>query len=351
MSDRPGSLAALARSCGEQGVNILGLQIFPGVGGVTDELVLRAPDLWGRDDVVQLIDGAGGSTHVSVAPCTEQALTDGPIHYLHGLRRVAHDPARLTEVLTRLLDADPEPRAGVAPAPADRDTLVVEIGPLPVVLRRREPFTATERARAIAFAEVAAELVHGEDAYTPEDEGPSGPTPSAAVHPVIRQADFHDTAALMRMHLRCSSETVYRRYASPLARVDDRFARRLLMTGGGALVATVGEEVVALATISTCEAGVAEVSILVEDGWQRRGLGTRLLSSAARLARGQGANEVVLRSRTHNPALMSLAFASGLRARIRLDADTVVVTVGVESLKPLTAVPGRAVPPSLPAPA
>ncbi len=47
----------------------------------------------------------------------------------------------------------------------------------------------------------------------------------------------------------------------------------------------------------------------------------------------------MLRSRTHNPALMSLAFASGLRARIRLDGDTVVVTVGVEGLKPLTTVP------------
>ena len=41
LSDRPGSLATLARHCGEQGVNILGLQIFPGVEGVTDELVLR----------------------------------------------------------------------------------------------------------------------------------------------------------------------------------------------------------------------------------------------------------------------------------------------------------------------
>ena len=62
-----------------------------------------------------------------------------------------------------------------------------------------------------------------------------------------------------------------------------------------------------------------------------------------------GGFEVVLRSRTHNPALMSLAFGSGLRARIRLNGDAVVVTVGVESLKPLpgparsgTAAPGPA---------
>jgi GNAT superfamily N-acetyltransferase len=126
---------------------------------------------------------------------------------------------------------------------------------------------------------------------------------------------------------RCAG-SIYRRYAAPLTRVDDRFARGLLLAGNGALVANVGDEVVGIASISTCENAIAEVALLVEDGWQRHGLGAPLLSGAARLARGQGASEVVLRSRTHSPALMSLAFASGLRARIRLDGDTVVVTVG-----------------------
>ena len=90
LPDRPGSLAVLAQTCGEAGVNILGLQIFPGVEGVTDELVLRAPDTWGLGDVAALIEEAGGA-HVTVAGCTEHALVDGPIQYLHGLRRLAHD--------------------------------------------------------------------------------------------------------------------------------------------------------------------------------------------------------------------------------------------------------------------
>jgi len=139
--------------------------------------------------------------------------------------------------------------------------------------------------------------------------------------------------------IRALADSIYRRYAAPLTRIDDRFARRLLLAGNGALVAAVGDEVVGIASIGICENAVAEVALLVEDGWQRQGLGTQLLSGAARLARGQGASEVVLRSRTHNPALMSLASASGLRARIKLDGDTVVVTVGVEGLKPLTMVP------------
>ena len=47
MPDRPGALAVLAQNCGAAGVNILGLQIFPGVEAVTDELVLRTPEGWG----------------------------------------------------------------------------------------------------------------------------------------------------------------------------------------------------------------------------------------------------------------------------------------------------------------
>ncbi|MDR7313766.1 UTP:GlnB (protein PII) uridylyltransferase, partial [Nocardioides luteus] len=40
LPDRPGALAALAQRCGEAGVNILGMQIFPGLEQVTDEFVL-----------------------------------------------------------------------------------------------------------------------------------------------------------------------------------------------------------------------------------------------------------------------------------------------------------------------
>ena len=354
MSDRPGSLAALARHCGERDANILGLQIFPGVVGVTDELVLRTPDGWGIDEVAELIHEAGGA-EVSVSPCTEHALVDGPIQYLQALRRVAHDPHTLVDMLARLLDAEAQPPVASVLSAA-QDTMVVDVGSRQVVLRRTAPFTATEHARAVAFAEVAAELLAAELAVpAPSDPGPavpgqgdahlggyqpaSGSTRVGAREPAVRLATFDDIPALMRMHQRCSTDSIYRRYAAPLPRIDDRLARRLLLAGGGALVATVGVEVVGVASISVCEAGVVEVSLLVEDGWQRRGLGTRLLSASARLARGQGASEVVLRSGTHNPALMSLAFASGLRARIKLDGDTVVVTVGMDGLKPLTMVP------------
>ena len=341
MSDRPGALAALARRCGDSDVNILGLQIFPSVGGVTDELVLRTPGDWEAAQVADLLEGSGEPGAVTIAACTEHALIDGPIDYLHALARLADDPGHLDALLARLLDADPVRSAPTwVPVRADWDFLVVAVGPREVVLRRREPFTPTEHARAVAFAEVAAGLVEGRDAEVPGYDPTSGPVPTASSSSMVRMADAGDTPALVRMHLRCSSESIYRRYDSPLARIDERFARRLLTSGGGALVATVGTDVVGFATVSSGGGGTAELALLVEDAWQRCGVGARLLSAAARLARGQGALEVTLRSRTHNPALMSLAFASGLRARIQMDGESVVVTVGVERLTPLGVLPG-----------
>ncbi len=334
MADRPGSLAVLARHCGEQGVNILGLQIFPGVSGVTDELVLRAPDGWRTHEVARLVDGAGG-TDTTVGPCTEHALVDGPIQYLHALRRVAHDPGTLVEMLARLLDA--KPTGGGRHDPTGDDTILVTVGEQRITLRRETPFTATEHARAVAFAEIARELIDTEPADAPYAK--ESDSSDASADPVVRIATFDDTSALTRMHQRCSSDSLRRRYGTAPTQPDDRFSRRRLLAGGGALVAAAGPEVVGIATLSTCEAGITEVSLLVEDGWQRHGLGARLLIAAARLARGQGAEDVVLRSHAQHPALTKLAFASGLRARARLEGKAVVVTIALDDVKPLAPVP------------
>ena len=61
LADRPGTLAELARECGESGVNILAMQVFPGIESVTDELVVRLPGSWGADEVCDLVARAGAS--------------------------------------------------------------------------------------------------------------------------------------------------------------------------------------------------------------------------------------------------------------------------------------------------
>ena len=55
LPDRPGALAVLAENGGAAGVNLLGLQIFPGVDAVTDELVLRTPADWRIPEIERLV--------------------------------------------------------------------------------------------------------------------------------------------------------------------------------------------------------------------------------------------------------------------------------------------------------
>ena len=346
MSDRPGSLAALAAHCGDQAVNILGLQIFPDVAGVTDELVLRAPDGWQVADVATLVESAGG-LHVTVSTCTEHSLVDGPTRYLQAVSRLVAAPADLPEILARLLDAEPVKAVEeVTPGP---DVIELAVGDQVVAVRRTAAFTATEHARASALGELAGELAELRAGATSRPLPASGPTPARGDTPSIRVGTVDDVPALMRMHLRCSSDSVYRRFSAPLPILNERLAARMLNGPGGALVAVMGEDVVGLATMVEGGAGTGtgtvagtdatvEVAVLVEDAWQRRGVGTRLLATASRMARARGASDVVIRSRSDNPALLPLVFASGLRGRIKLSGDTVVVTAGVEGLRPLEVV-------------
>lgn len=331
LSDRPGALAALAKSCGDHDVNILGLQIFPGIEGVTDELVLRAPEDWERGDVVRLTERAGGR-EVAVAPCTAHALVDGPTRYLNALRHVLDEPGLAGEVLCGLFAAERvEPSA---PAEDGDHRLSVTMGDQVVALRRETPFTPTEQGRASVLAELVGDLV-GSARPTPagvQRMPATGPIPG---EPVLRAASLADAEALAAMVQRCSVETTYRRFDTPLAGLSLRSARRLL--SGHAVAAEVSGDVVGLATVDLDEHGVAEVGIIVEDAWQRRGIGTRLLSLAARVARSRGAAEIVVRTRPDNPAVLRLVLATGLCGRVRYVGEHVMVTANVRDVKPLAA--------------
>jgi GNAT superfamily N-acetyltransferase len=149
---------------------------------------------------------------------------------------------------------------------------------------------------------------------------------------LVREATLADTAGLMAMHTRCSHDTLYRHYRAPLVRLDLRLARRMLVGEGIALVAVASSSVVGLATLSQVADGRADLSLLVEDGWQRRGVGTRLLGAATRQAAEAGAEDVVLRGPAESPAAIGLVFGSGLRARVRLAGDELVVTVSTRGL-------------------
>ncbi len=105
LPDRPGALAGLAQECGKAGVNILGLQVFPGVDLVTDELVLSAPDDWTVADLRELVERAGGESVVA-SICSEAALADQPTRYVRAARAILVAPASFPDVVAQLFDAD-----------------------------------------------------------------------------------------------------------------------------------------------------------------------------------------------------------------------------------------------------
>jgi GNAT superfamily N-acetyltransferase len=105
----------------------------------------------------------------------------------------------------------------------------------------------------------------------------------------VRRAVPDDREALARMFDRCTLATRYRRFHGPVKAIPERYLAEALSGGPFhyALVAYAGSPdsprdarprgAVALGSCRTVGEGQAELGLLIEDAWQRRGLGTRLL--------------------------------------------------------------------------
>lgn len=287
----------LAQNCGDAGVNILGLQIFPGVEAVTDELVLRAPAGWGLAEVAELIERSGGE-HVTGAECTEHALVDQPARYVQAARTILAQPASFPEVVARLFDAEAEPVPGAMAVV--QDVMEMTVGDVQVQVRRTAPFTATEHARGAAMADLVSDvLARARGAATDA----LAPAPSRRVGAGVTPdyvADGLSVAAVVD--------------GTPV---------------GLAQLRPVSDE-------GAGEPGVREVTLRVDPAWQRRGIGTRLLNDVARLATAHGVGEILLTTEADNQAVLPMVLAAGLRGRIRMAADVLTVRIPVRELKPLS---------------
>ncbi|MBS2939254.1 GNAT family N-acetyltransferase [Nocardioides sp. J2M5] len=281
LEDRPGALAGLAAHCGEAGVNILGLQVFPGVDRVTDELVLRTPDDWELADLAALVEAAGGS-RVSVLPCTEASLGDQPTRYVLAARAILAHPAGFPDVVARLFDAETDP----AELDELMDGMDLEIGDVQVQLRRTAPFTAAEHARGTALAELVTDVL---------------------------AAAAHDGA--------------------PVPGTTSAGEPRIEATVGG-VRAMVGASAVGSATWLVDPDGSWHLDLVVDPAWRRRGLGSRLLLETSRAARAGGAVDLVVRTSADNPAVLPLVLGSGLRGRIRMGTDDLTVRIPLRQPAP-----------------
>jgi len=74
------------------------------------------------------------------------------------------------------------------------------------------------------------------------------------------------------------------------------------------------------------------LTLTVEPAWRRRGVGSRLLAEAVRLAATLEASEVVLTTRADNQAVLPMVLAAGLRGRIRMSGDRLTVRIPLAAL-------------------
>lgn len=156
----------------------------------------------------------------------------------------------------------------------------------------------------------------------------------------IAPFDRSQLGAVLELLARCSRSSLYRRFHGFTDGTDH--ARQLARTDNHAsLTAWEGGDCVGLATLATGVTGAARVSgaipsgvlghdlgVLVEDGWQRRGVGTALVLALLAWARSEGVAAIVADVLVGQEfALRSLARTGPMR--VSLDSGVFRATVDI----------------------
>ncbi|MEU7554677.1 GNAT family N-acetyltransferase [Streptomyces sp. NPDC044571] len=339
--DEPGSLAALCTALAGGGVDILTLQTHPlPEGGTVDEFLLRSPQQLTSADLGRAVAGAGGrSTWIERADAHD--LVDTPTRVLGLATRTALDAAELPLALRQLLGRctiqsipattlSGRPNAGAdAPVEGVLEATVMRLrdpsGGAITVERPYLPFTPTEFARARALVELDARL------------GPRVPrTQDVLTLPegnevTVRRADGSDLAAARAMHDRCSERTLGLRYHGPVADADRYLGHLLSPRFGRTLAATTASgKLVALGHL-LWDGDETEVALLIEDDWQRRGIGSELLRRLLAMAVEAGCDSVYAVTQAANTGMVAAMRGLGLPLDYQIEEGTLVITARLDA--------------------
>lgn len=344
--DAPGSLAALCIVLAQHRIDILTLQTHPLARGTVDEFLLRAPAELPASRLTRAISAAGGSS-TWIERADAHDLVDAPTRVLGLATRTALDAAELPLALRQLLG-----RCTIHSLPAvsvtgraTGETAPVEGVLEETVMRLRDPsggaitverpylpFTPTEFARARALVELDARL------------GPRVPRSEHVLtlpegnEITVRRADRADLEAARAMHDRCTEQTLRLRYHGPV-RDADRYLDHLLSPRFGRTLAvqTASGRLVALGHL-LWDGDETEVALLVEDDWQRRGIGSELLARLVALAVEAGCESVYAVTQASNTGMVAAMRALSLPLDYQIEEGTLVITAR------LSAAPERSLP-------
>ncbi|MFJ3621618.1 GNAT family N-acetyltransferase [Streptomyces iakyrus] len=333
VQDEPGSLAALCGALAGQRVDILSLQTHPLAEGTVDEFLLRGPAALPASAITTAVESAGGAdTWIERADAHD--LVDAPTRVLGLAARTALDAAELPLALRQLLGrctirSQPAPAGGGRapgglPVEGALDDTVMRLrapeGGVIIVERPYLPFTPTEFARARALVELDARLgprlPHGRDVLTLAEGSDI----------TVRRADTRDLEAARAMHERCSARTLKLRYHGPVGDAD-RYLNHLLSPRYGRTLAvqTASGRVVGLGHL-LWDGDETEVALIVEDTWQRRGVGAELLSRLVALAVEAGCSSVYAVTQASNTGMVAAMRGLGLPLDYQVEEGTLVIT-------------------------
>jgi GNAT superfamily N-acetyltransferase len=333
VDDRPGYLAVLTASLALRGVNILTVQVHTTEAGALDEFLVDAPEGLTAADLVASVE-RGRGRDCWVARSEARGLVDQPTRALGLASRLVRDPDALGEVLRALLGADAvtwRPAPGQSrPRPGlETMRLADPAGGSYEVLRAAPAFTPAEYARAQALVDLAANVVQ-RSADQVTLVLPDG------VELTVRPATVDDLPAVTAMHVRCSARTRQQRYLGADRPMPHRLRQLLEPAGGVSLLAVAGgvdgtpERVVAMASLVP-EGPMAEVALLVEDAWQRRGVGGALMRRLVAYAGRAGFAALVAHAYAENLALLRVLHRVGRAGQADRDGDLMTVTVPLTS--------------------
>ncbi|MGW0780255.1 GNAT family N-acetyltransferase [Streptomyces sp. NPDC002913] len=332
--DTPGTLAALCIALARHRIDILTLQTHPLAEGTVDEFLLRAPAALTPQQLTREVSAAGGSS-TWIERADAHDLVDTPTRVLGLATRTALDAAELPLALRQLLgrctihslpalSVTGRPTGESAPVEGVLEDTVMRLrdpsGGVITVERPYLPFTPTEFARARALVELDTRLgprvPRSEDILTlPEGN-----------EITVRRADRSDLDAARAMHDRCSERTLGLRYHGPV-RDADRYLDHLLSPRFGRTLAvqTASGRLVALGHL-LWDGDETEVALLVEDDWQRRGIGSELLGRLVALAVEAGCDSVYAVTQAHNTGMVAAMRALSLPLDYQIEEGTLVIT-------------------------
>jgi len=339
VDDRPGYLSVLTASLALRSVNILAVQVHTTEGGAVDDFLVDAPDTMSEQELHAAITrGRGRDAFVTRAEA--QGLADQPTRALALAGRLVHDPDALGEALVALLDASEvrwRPSGTVVLHGYDEQhmTLIDPAGGTYEVRRPAPAFTPAEYARAQALVEVSSAVLRRAADQT------TLLLPDGA-ELLVREAAADDLEGVRRLHTRSSPQSRRRRYLGPPQIPSEARLRRLLEPASGVTLlalhldpATGEEQVVATATLST-EGDLGEAALLVEDAWQRRGIGTALLRRLTAWAARADIEAVVAHVGVENVAMLRTLRRLGAQGPARRDGALLSVTLPVGGRRPAT---------------